>query len=232
MAGRPRREPVNLLERARSDLRPGGCHRDQPRFAACVAHLRRTVAQGRADLHVAGQGHRGERGCARSCRRPRTPAFFHKIDGRDTGLVDLTLSQIGIPPWDILTPGRAGTQNNDSTSLAATAPSYWGRWQPIETHEIHRGAAGSAQTGALVMAETRSKPEESIDIRLLERQDLPSEAFPGGRNQGFRRVFSPPEVHAALWKHGSLDTSVEICGVLVGSWHIATRRARSSKSLN
>ena len=68
------------------------------------------------------------------------------------------------------------------------------------------------------MAEVRSKPEESIDIRLLARQDLPNEAFPGGRNQGFR-VFFSPEVHAALWKHGSLDTSVEICGVLVGSWH-------------
>jgi proteasome lid subunit RPN8/RPN11 len=68
------------------------------------------------------------------------------------------------------------------------------------------------------MAEACSKPEESIDIRLLERQDLPSEAFPGGRNQGFR-VYFTHEVHAALWKHGSLDTSVEICGVLVGSWH-------------
>jgi len=68
------------------------------------------------------------------------------------------------------------------------------------------------------MADVRSKPEESIDIRLLARQDLPNEAFPGGRNQSFR-VYFTPEVHAALWKHGSLDTSVEICGVLVGSWH-------------
>ena len=27
------------------------------------------------------------------------------------------------------------------------------------------------------------------------------------------------EVHAALWQHAVLDTTVEICGVLVGSWH-------------
>jgi len=68
------------------------------------------------------------------------------------------------------------------------------------------------------MTDARSGPEESIDIRLLARQDLPHEAFPGGRNQGFR-VFFTPGVHAALWKHAALDTSVEICGVLVGSWH-------------
>jgi proteasome lid subunit RPN8/RPN11 len=67
------------------------------------------------------------------------------------------------------------------------------------------------------MADAHSKPEESIDIRLLAGQDLPNEAFPGGRNQGFR-VFFTPEVHAALWNHGTQDTSVEICGVLVGSW--------------
>ena len=57
-----------------------------------------------------------------------------------------------------------------------------------------------------------------LDIRLLEREDLPEEAFPGGRNEPFR-VFFTPEVHAALWKHAGEDTSVEICGVLVGTWH-------------
>jgi len=68
------------------------------------------------------------------------------------------------------------------------------------------------------MTDARSQPEESIDVRLLARQDLPHEAFPGGRNENFR-VFFTPGVHAALWKHAALDTSVEICGVLVGSWH-------------
>ncbi len=68
------------------------------------------------------------------------------------------------------------------------------------------------------MTDVRSRPDDSIDVRLLARQDLPHEAFPGGRNEGFR-VFFAPEVHAALWKHAVEDTSVEICGVLVGSWH-------------
>lgn len=56
------------------------------------------------------------------------------------------------------------------------------------------------------------------DIRLLAREDLPDGVFPGGRNEAFR-VFFTPEVHAALWKHAGEDTSVEICGVLVGTWH-------------
>jgi proteasome lid subunit RPN8/RPN11 len=68
------------------------------------------------------------------------------------------------------------------------------------------------------MTDAPPQPNDSIDVRLLARQDLPHEAFPGGRNEGFRVYFSP-EVHAALWKHAGEDTSVEICGVLVGSWH-------------
>jgi proteasome lid subunit RPN8/RPN11 len=56
------------------------------------------------------------------------------------------------------------------------------------------------------------------DIRLLAKEDLPDAIFPGGRNEAFRVYFSP-EVHAALWKHAGEDTSVEICGVLVGTWH-------------
>jgi proteasome lid subunit RPN8/RPN11 len=68
------------------------------------------------------------------------------------------------------------------------------------------------------MTETRSRAAEPIDVRLLARQELPHEAFPGGRNEDFR-VFFTPEVHAELWRHAALDTSVEICGVLVGSWH-------------
>ena len=68
------------------------------------------------------------------------------------------------------------------------------------------------------MTDARSRPDDSIDVRLLASQDLPREEFPGGRNEGFR-VFFSPEVHAALWKHAAEDTSVEICGVLVGSWH-------------
>jgi proteasome lid subunit RPN8/RPN11 len=68
------------------------------------------------------------------------------------------------------------------------------------------------------MTDARPFPADSIDVRLLARQDLSHETFPGGRNEAFR-VFFSPEVHAALWKHASADTSVEICGVLVGTWH-------------
>jgi proteasome lid subunit RPN8/RPN11 len=67
------------------------------------------------------------------------------------------------------------------------------------------------------MNDAHSRPEESLDVLLLARQGLPLEPFPGGRNESFR-VFFTPEVHEALWKHAALDTSVEICGVLVGSW--------------
>jgi proteasome lid subunit RPN8/RPN11 len=69
------------------------------------------------------------------------------------------------------------------------------------------------------MTEAHSRTDDSIDVRMLVAlEDLSHEAFPGGRNDGFR-VFFSPEVHSALWQHAAADTSVEICGVLVGSWH-------------
>src|SRR4051794_8286917 len=64
----------------------------------------------------------------------------------------------------------------------------------------------------------RDQSMNEPDIRLLASEDLPDAAFPGGRNEAFRVYFSP-EVHAALWEHAGEDTSVEICGVLVGTWH-------------
>jgi proteasome lid subunit RPN8/RPN11 len=68
------------------------------------------------------------------------------------------------------------------------------------------------------MTDAREHADEPIDVRLLSRQDLKHEAFPGGCNEGLR-VFFTTEVHKSLWRHAALDTSVEICGVLVGSWH-------------
>jgi hypothetical protein len=35
--------------------------------------------------------------------------MFHTIDGRDRALCELTLADIGIPPWDVL-GGRAGLE--------------------------------------------------------------------------------------------------------------------------
>src|SRR5579863_8734407 len=55
------------------------------------------------------------------------------------------------------------------------------------------------------------------DIRRLEREALPTGGFPAGGRQDFRTFFRPA-VHAEIWKHASQDTSVEICGVLVGLW--------------
>jgi proteasome lid subunit RPN8/RPN11 len=59
--------------------------------------------------------------------------------------------------------------------------------------------------------------ESPIDVRLLGTRELPRAEFPGGADQVFR-VYFAPEVHDALWKHAVADTSVEICGVLVGAW--------------
>ena len=42
--------------------------------------------------------------------------------------------------------------------------------------------------------------------------------FPAAAMKAFGSS-SRREVHAALWQHAALDTSVEICGVLVGTWH-------------
>jgi proteasome lid subunit RPN8/RPN11 len=63
----------------------------------------------------------------------------------------------------------------------------------------------------------KDQDESALDVRLLQKQELPEDAFPGGKGEVFR-VFFTPEVHAALWKHGSENTTVEICGVLVGAW--------------
>jgi proteasome lid subunit RPN8/RPN11 len=68
------------------------------------------------------------------------------------------------------------------------------------------------------MTDARQNDDEPIDVRLLSRKELPHEAFPGGRNEGLR-VFFTAGVHQELWRHAALDTTVEICGVLVGSWH-------------
>ncbi len=68
------------------------------------------------------------------------------------------------------------------------------------------------------MTDERLEQEEPIDVRVLAREKLTHEAFPGGRSEGLR-VFFTPQVHEALWRHAVLDTTVEICGVLVGTWH-------------
>lgn len=41
------------------------------------------------------------------CSEPRTPKFYHTICDTDEAVLDRTLEELGIPPWDILT-GRSG----------------------------------------------------------------------------------------------------------------------------
>jgi molybdopterin/thiamine biosynthesis adenylyltransferase len=93
-----------LLERVRADLGaeavietgrdllaslncPGCCQEE-----AILASLGKVTAQ---------QGR-----CPR-CGQPRTPSIYHTIDAGRPALLDLTLAELGIPPWDVL-GGRAG----------------------------------------------------------------------------------------------------------------------------
>jgi adenylyltransferase/sulfurtransferase len=94
----------DLLERVRSDLGPEAvietgrdlleslhcptCREDQPMFLSLG---RVTEDQGR---------------CPR-CGQARAPAMFHTIDGRKPDVLDRTLADLGVPPWDVL-GGRAG----------------------------------------------------------------------------------------------------------------------------
>lgn len=94
----------DLLERVRSDLGPDAvietgrdllgslrcerCDEEEPVFASLG---RVTEAQGR---------------CPR-CGQARTPSMFHTIDGRRAEMLEMTLADLGIPPWDVL-GGRAG----------------------------------------------------------------------------------------------------------------------------
>jgi adenylyltransferase/sulfurtransferase len=94
----------DLLERVRSDLGPEAivetgrdllgslrcesCREEEEVFASLG---KVTEAQGR---------------CPR-CGQARTPSMFHTIDGRRTELLEMSLADIGIPPWDVL-GGRAG----------------------------------------------------------------------------------------------------------------------------
>jgi adenylyltransferase/sulfurtransferase len=94
----------DLLERVRSDLGSNAviefgrdllaslhcptCSEDEPVFTSLG---KVTESRGR---------------CPR-CGQPRAPDMFHSLGDTDRGLLDLTLGEIGIPPWDVL-GGRAG----------------------------------------------------------------------------------------------------------------------------
>lgn len=58
---------------------------------------------------------------------------------------------------------------------------------------------------------------KSPDVRQLGEQDLPSLMFPAPRERDFRIHFAA-DVHDQIARHARADTSIEICGVLVGRW--------------
>ncbi|MEZ5939778.1 MAG: Mov34/MPN/PAD-1 family protein [Planctomycetaceae bacterium] len=60
-----------------------------------------------------------------------------------------------------------------------------------------------------------------IDISDLKKEALDKGNFPVGSKEPFRVHFAP-EVHEGTRAHASADTSVEICGVLVGKWETDT----------
>lgn len=59
-------------------------------------------------------------------------------------------------------------------------------------------------------------PGGQLDVKQLRDSPLPASSFPPG-NEPFR-IFLSPQVHDQVWKHGRETPSVEICGVLVGTW--------------
>lgn len=56
------------------------------------------------------------------------------------------------------------------------------------------------------------------DVSQLAKEALTKSAFPASQAADFR-VFFEDDVHRAISAHASEDTSVEICGVIVGQWH-------------
>lgn len=67
------------------------------------------------------------------------------------------------------------------------------------------------------MEATKNRKTSGPDTSELGRRDLPRATFPGRGGDSFR-IFMTPEVHAQILAHGAQDTTVEICGVLVGRW--------------
>lgn len=56
-----------------------------------------------------------------------------------------------------------------------------------------------------------------LDVSQLADESLEETAFPASPQSEFRLHFDP-DVHAAIASHAGEDTSIEICGVLVGQW--------------
>lgn len=94
-----------LLERLKGDLGPTAVievNHDLLESLTCAACNETTPL-----LASLGRITEGQARCPR-CAAPRQPNMYHTI-GEDSKLLDRRLSELGIPPWDIL-GGRAGMQ--------------------------------------------------------------------------------------------------------------------------
>src|SRR3954447_8721170 len=56
------------------------------------------------------------------------------------------------------------------------------------------------------------------DAKDLKNESLPTGTFPVDPRSDFRLHISPA-VRSGIQQHAKADTSVEICGVLIGNWH-------------
>lgn len=56
-----------------------------------------------------------------------------------------------------------------------------------------------------------------VDVKDLTKEKLTQADFPAPRRADFR-VFFTEAVHKGIWRHASENLSVEICGVMVGTW--------------
>ncbi|MEQ8211013.1 MAG: Mov34/MPN/PAD-1 family protein [Lacipirellulaceae bacterium] len=62
-----------------------------------------------------------------------------------------------------------------------------------------------------------STSQDRIDVTHLAREPLEDATFPVGTEADFR-LHMTPSVRGGIEEHAKADTSVEICGVLVGKW--------------
>ncbi|MFN0195396.1 MAG: hypothetical protein ACKVT0_01520 [Planctomycetaceae bacterium] len=56
------------------------------------------------------------------------------------------------------------------------------------------------------------------DIKDLHQEKLSEKSFPTRGEQDFR-LFMSPDVHVGIQQHATGNSSVEICGILVGNWY-------------
>src|SRR5688500_6036161 len=64
---------------------------------------------------------------------------------------------------------------------------------------------------------TSNKSQSGPDIRQLKDRELPTTDFPGDGSSDFR-IAIDSSTHKQIHQHAKENTSVEICGVLVGKW--------------